>query len=76
MKHVPIWAWYAFITCFALIIIFLILDYLVIRRNALGNTCCIIAPTRPKRHDFPSPTNNLPNEFRFQKHSTNMVLQV
>uniref|UniRef100_A0A915E5G4 Secreted peptide n=1 Tax=Ditylenchus dipsaci TaxID=166011 RepID=A0A915E5G4_9BILA len=37
---------YSFGTCFVLIVLFLLLDYLVIRRNALGNTCCATTKKR------------------------------
>lgn len=67
---IPVWAWYAFGACFVLIIIFLLLDYLVIRRNALGATCCV--PSSRKRNQ--SNVNEIKEHHH--KRSTNMVLSV
>ncbi|VDO54234.1 unnamed protein product [Haemonchus placei] len=62
---VPAWAVWLFAACFLLIIAVLLLDYCVIRRNALGNTCC--TRSRQKR--------NTPSAIH-QKRSTNMLLNV
>ncbi|KAK5966962.1 hypothetical protein GCK32_008782 [Trichostrongylus colubriformis] len=62
-KFVPAWAVWLFAACFLLIIAVLLLDYCVIRRNALGNTCC--TRSRQKR--------NTPSAVH-QKRSTNMLL--
>ncbi|KHJ94730.1 hypothetical protein OESDEN_05337 [Oesophagostomum dentatum] len=61
--EVPVWAVWLFAACFLLIIVVLLLDYCVIRRNALGNNCCTRA--RQKR--------NTANAVH-QKRSTNMLL--
>ncbi|KAH7732035.1 Protein F35H12.6 [Aphelenchoides avenae] len=70
---IPPWAWYAFGVCFALIVIFLLLDYLVIRRNALGNTCCLSGKTRKRT---PGQAQTPTFEIHHVKRSTNMVLSV
>ncbi|KHJ79881.1 hypothetical protein OESDEN_20458 [Oesophagostomum dentatum] len=62
-KKVPSWAIWAFLACFLLIVAVLLLDYCVIRRNALGNTCC----SRSKRGGGVS---------SHQKRTTNMLLNV
>ncbi|ETN69138.1 hypothetical protein NECAME_05355 [Necator americanus] len=62
-KKVPPWAIWVFAACFMLIVAVLLLDYCVIRRNALGNTCCSRA--RPKRGT---------GYFIHQKRTTNMLL--
>ncbi|XGW35073.1 hypothetical protein V3C99_018812 [Haemonchus contortus] len=62
-QYVPAWAVWLFAACFLLIIAVLLLDYCVIRRNALGNTCC--TRSRQKR--------NTPSAIH-QKRSTNMLL--
>ncbi|KAK6756319.1 hypothetical protein RB195_014619 [Necator americanus] len=64
-KKVPPWAIWVFAACFMLIVAVLLLDYCVIRRNALGNTCCSRA--RPKRGT---------GYFIHQKRTTNMLLNV
>ncbi|EYC13754.1 hypothetical protein Y032_0042g503 [Ancylostoma ceylanicum] len=64
-QYVPVWAVWLFAACFLLIIVVLLLDYCVIRRNALGNKCCTRA--RQKR--------NTSNAIH-QKRSTNMLLNV
>ncbi|CAI2355525.1 unnamed protein product [Caenorhabditis sp. 36 PRJEB53466] len=63
LAGVPMWAIWSFVICAILIIAVLLLDYCVIRRNALGNTCC--SKTRQKRG-----TTNAAH----QKRSTNMLL--
>lgn len=63
--QVPMWAIWSFILCAVLIMAVLLLDYCVIRRNALGNTCC--SKARQKRGG----TN-----AAHQKRSTNMLLNV
>ncbi|KHJ90711.1 SCP-like protein, partial [Oesophagostomum dentatum] len=65
MQAVPVWAVWLFAACFLLIIVVLLLDYCVIRRNALGNNCCTRA--RQKR--------NTANAVH-QKRSTNMLLNI
>ncbi|VDN25781.1 unnamed protein product [Cylicostephanus goldi] len=65
MGPVPVWAVWLFAACFLLIIVVLLLDYCVIRRNALGNNCCTRA--RQKRN---------PASAVHQKRSTNMLLNV
>ncbi|CAB3400959.1 unnamed protein product [Caenorhabditis bovis] len=65
LAGVPMWAIWSFIACAVLIVAVLLLDYCVIRRNALGNTCCTRA--RQKRG-----TANAAH----QKRSTNMLLNV
>ncbi|KAI6214641.1 hypothetical protein M3Y94_00292400 [Aphelenchoides besseyi] len=75
---VPLWAWFGFGVCFALIILLILLDYLVIRRNALGNSCCAMG-TRTKRgcgsQCAPSVSNTLTSDCQhYHKRSTNMVL--
>ncbi|WKY16137.1 hypothetical protein Q1695_001096 [Nippostrongylus brasiliensis] len=62
-KFVPAWAVWLFAACFLLIIAVLLLDYCVIRRNALGNTCC--TRSRQKRNT---------TSAVHQKRSTNMLL--
>jgi len=37
--NIPTWAWYVFGISFLLIIVLLVLDYFLIRRNALGTSC-------------------------------------
>ncbi|EYB85446.1 hypothetical protein Y032_0298g1768 [Ancylostoma ceylanicum] len=64
-KKVPSWAVWLFAACFVLIVAVLLLDYCVIRRNALGNTCCSRA--RQKRSGASS---------SHQKRTTNMLLNV
>ncbi|CAJ0610077.1 unnamed protein product [Cylicocyclus nassatus] len=64
-QYVPVWAVWLFAACFLLIIVVLLLDYCVIRRNALGNNCCTRA--RQKRN---------PASAIHQKRSTNMLLNV
>ncbi|VDN59400.1 unnamed protein product [Dracunculus medinensis] len=56
LMGIPIWACYVFGGCFLLIIIVLLLDYLLIRRNALGHSCLQFSatwrhygPVQPKR---------------------------
>ncbi|CAJ0589895.1 unnamed protein product [Cylicocyclus nassatus] len=61
-KKVPSWVIWAFVACFLLIIAVLFLDYCVIRRNALGNTCC-------SRSRKAGPASS-------QKRTTNMLLNV
>lgn len=63
--QVPAWAVWLFAACFLLIIAVLLLDYCVIRRNALGNTCC--TRSRQKRNT---------TSAVHQKRSTNMLLNV
>ncbi|KAI1725415.1 hypothetical protein DdX_02073 [Ditylenchus destructor] len=76
MGVVPIWAWYAFVTCFILIVIFLLLDYLVIRRNALGNTCVTMGKRRKGTGTLGSSIPaDMPHAFHHKK-STNVVLHV
>ncbi|CAI5456397.1 unnamed protein product [Caenorhabditis angaria] len=65
LAGVPMWAIWSFVACAVLIVAVLLLDYCVIRRNALGNTCCTRA--RQKRG-----TANAAH----QKRSTNMLLNV
>ncbi|PAV63239.1 hypothetical protein WR25_17716 [Diploscapter pachys] len=67
MAGVPAWAVWLFVACGLLIMAVLLLDYCVIRRNALGNTCC--ARARFKR----TPTQS---GAAHQKRSTNMLLNV
>ncbi|KJH40808.1 hypothetical protein DICVIV_13229 [Dictyocaulus viviparus] len=62
-RYVPKWAVWLFAACFLLIVVVLLLDYCVTRRNALGNTCCI--RSRQKR--------NIATAVH-QKRSTNMLL--
>ncbi|CAJ0953679.1 unnamed protein product, partial [Mesorhabditis belari] len=59
---VPVWAVYLFAGCALLIGAVLLLDYCVIRRNALGNTCC--ARSKQKRS----------SSSAHAKRSTNMLL--
>uniref|UniRef100_A0A914CM02 ATP synthase F0 subunit 8 n=1 Tax=Acrobeloides nanus TaxID=290746 RepID=A0A914CM02_9BILA len=64
---IPLWAWWVFAASILLIVIFLLLDWLVIRRNALGNTC------------FGFRKNAQSNDNQSQmphKKSTNMVISV
>ncbi|CAD6185533.1 unnamed protein product [Caenorhabditis auriculariae] len=63
LAGVPAWAIWLFVTCSLLIVAVLLLDYCVIRRNALGNTCC--ARARQKRNT---------QQSAHQKRSTNMLL--
>ncbi|CAJ0585410.1 unnamed protein product, partial [Mesorhabditis spiculigera] len=63
LKGVPVWAVYLFAGCAMLIVAVLILDYCVIRRNALGNTCC--ARSKQKRGS---------SQGAHAKRSTNMLL--
>ncbi|CAO4382896.1 unnamed protein product [Caenorhabditis nigoni] len=63
LAGVPMWAIWSFVICAVLIIAVLLLDYCVIRRNALGNTCCTKA--RQKRGTI---------NAAHQKRSTNMLL--
>ena len=67
LVQVPAWAVWLFVACGLLIVAVLLLDYCVIRRNALGNTCC--ARARFKR----TPTQS---GAAHQKRSTNMLLNV
>lgn len=81
MSVIPLWAWYAFGVCFCLIILFLLLDYLVIRRNALGNTCCVSAKKSRNTGSGTGQSVNISaqtNEAHnfFHKRSTNMILNV
>ncbi|KAE9413009.1 hypothetical protein Angca_001271, partial [Angiostrongylus cantonensis] len=62
-QYVPPWAVWLFAACFLLIVVVLLLDYCVTRRNALGNTCC--TRSRQKRNTATS---------IHQKRSTNMLL--
>ncbi|KAJ1358490.1 hypothetical protein KIN20_016928 [Parelaphostrongylus tenuis] len=62
-QYVPPWAVWLFAACFLLIVVVLLLDYCVTRRNALGNTCC--TRSRQKRNIATS---------THQKRSTNMLL--
>ena len=77
---VPSWAYYTFLASFLLIVLFLLLDYMVIRRNALGNTCCAISREQP-RYQCASPTTtggittDVPLTYN-HKRSTNMVFSV
>lgn len=77
MHVVPLWAWYAFGICFGLIILFLLLDYLVIRRNALGNTCCLGAKKSRNKSGISNNNGSQATENNFShKRSTNMILNV
>ncbi|CAD5220033.1 unnamed protein product [Bursaphelenchus xylophilus] len=77
---VPPWAWYAFGACFSLIVLFLLLDYLLIRRNALGNSCCSFTQKkRPPGMVASCPQTNLAcdsSHHYHHKRSTNMILSV
>uniref|UniRef100_A0A0M3HU74 Copper transporter n=1 Tax=Ascaris lumbricoides TaxID=6252 RepID=A0A0M3HU74_ASCLU len=66
LMGIPLWACYAFGACFLLLLLVLLLDYLVIRRNALGNTCCLSAAKFS--HSTGQPVH--------QKKSTNILLSV
>ncbi|KAF8355182.1 hypothetical protein PRIPAC_96805 [Pristionchus pacificus] len=68
---VPAWAVWSFIACAVVIVAVLALDYCVIRRNALGNTCC----TRGKAKNRPAQNQNSSlQQAAHQKRSTNMLL--
>ncbi|GMT36127.1 hypothetical protein PFISCL1PPCAC_27424, partial [Pristionchus fissidentatus] len=67
---VPAWAVWSFIACGIVIVAVLALDYCVIRRNALGNTCC----TRSKQKSRAAANQSSLQQAAHQKRSTNMLL--
>ncbi|KHN72395.1 hypothetical protein Tcan_12784 [Toxocara canis] len=66
LMGIPLWACYAFGACFMLLLVVLLLDYFVIRRNALGNTCCLSSDKFAHTGEHPI----------HQKRSTNILLSV
>lgn len=71
---IPPWALWVFFASLFLIIIFLLLDYLVIRRNALGNTCC--AGFRKNAQSKDGTGGGKHSTTHMHKKSTNMVISV